>query len=261
MPHPEHEKNRQAWNEMVEVHWKHPDYYVKEFLEGRSSLKRIELEMLGDVHGKHLLHLMCQFGMDTLSWAREGAIVTGVDISDRSIHYAEVLRQKAGLQGDFVRSDVLDLIGVIDKKFDIVFQSHGTLCWLSDLRRWAEVIAHYLKPGGTYLVIDGHPISWLFLQPKVSYFATEPERSFETPDYCDRSYRVRSEQVEWQHKTSDIINALIGAGLVIERFEEYNFSYYPEEEGWVPVDDHYWRPPSGLTDYPLMMSIKATKPA
>ena len=121
MPNSDHEKNRTAWNEMVDVHWDHPDQKRKEFLSGRCSLKSIELDAVGDVNGKSLLHLMCQFGMDTLSWARRGAVVTGVDISDRSIERADELKKLAGLDATFVRSDVLDLIGVIDQQFDVVF--------------------------------------------------------------------------------------------------------------------------------------------
>jgi SAM-dependent methyltransferase len=171
MPHPDHEKNRVAWNDMVDLHVNHPEYRTKEVIDGGSSLKRLELEAFGDVKGKTLLHLMCQFGLDTLSWAHEGAVVTGVDISDKSIQRAEELKVKSGLKGDFFRCDVLDFIGVIEKKFDLVYQSYGTLPWLSDVFKWAEVVAHYLKPGGTFYIADGHPIKVLYYDPGMSYFA------------------------------------------------------------------------------------------
>jgi SAM-dependent methyltransferase len=259
MPHPDHEKNRIAWNEMVGVHYDHPDYRTKEFLAGESKLKSIELTALGDVRGKYLLHLMCQFGLDTLSWAREGAIVTGVDISDESIKRAEQLKREAKLEGTFVRSDVLDLIGVIDRKFDIVFQSHGTHCWIADIARWGKVVAHYLKPGGTFFLVDGHPARVLFYTPPISYFAAEPERTVGAPDYCDRDYKIKNELIEWQHPLSAILNALIDADLTIEHVGEYNKSYYPEEADWPRGADGYWTPPSGPTPYPLMFSVKATK--
>ena len=260
MPRPDHEKNRAAWNEMVERHLDHPDYRTREFLEGASTLRRIELEAIGEVRGKRLLHLMCQFGLDTLSWARRGAIVTGVDISDRSIALAEELKRRAGLDAEFVRCDVLDLIGVIDDRFDIVFQSYGTHTWLADLPAWANVVHHYLKPGGIFFMVDEHPVNVLFLHdPPIDYFTREPLRSVDAPDYCDTNYRVKSEQVEWQHPLSDILNALIGAGLTIERVEEYPFSYYRRKPDWYHDDDWYWYPPGGPARYPLMMSIKARR--
>jgi SAM-dependent methyltransferase len=259
MPHPDHEKNRVAWNEMVGIHYDHPDYRTREFLAGESKLMAIERAALGDVRGKHLLHLMCQFGLDTLSWAREGAIVTGVDISDESIKRADQLKKEARLDATFVRSDVLDLIGVIDRKFDIVFQSHGTHGWIADIGRWAKVVAHYLKPGGMFFIVDGHPARVLFYNPPLSYFSPEPERTVGAPDYCDRGYKIKNELVEWQHPLSEIVNALISARLTIERLDEYNKSYYAEEADWIRGADGYWTPPSGPTSYPLMFSLKAIK--
>ena len=259
MPHPDHEKNRAAWNEMAGIHYDHPDYRTKEFIAGASKLMKLEREALGDVRGKQLLHLMCQFGLDTLSWAREGAVVTGVDISDESIRRAEQLKREAKLEGTFIRSDILDLIGVIDRKFDFVFQSYGTYMWLSDLGRWGKVVGHYLKPGGVFFIADTHPARSMFYDPPISYFATAPDRATGVPDYCDREYRIKNELVEWQHPLSEIINALIDAGLTIEHLGEYNKMYYAEEADWVRGPDGYWTPPSGPTPYPLMFSLKARK--
>jgi SAM-dependent methyltransferase len=258
MRHPDHEKNRTAWNEMTDVHFKHPDYRVKEFLDGRSTLKTIELDELGDVNGKKLLHLMCQFGLDTLSWARRGAIVTGVDISDKSIERANKLKEKTGLPAKFVRSDVLDLVGKIDDKFDVVFQSYGIHCWISDINQWAQVIAHYLRPGGIFYIIDDHPIIHIYRVENGSYFDTSAERHSDAPDYYDRSYFIKNELVEWQHTLSSIINALIKAGLMIELVNEFDKSYYPVHEDWLEKDG-YWYPPGGPPPYPLMFSIRARK--
>jgi len=261
MPHEDHEKNRAVWNRMVDLHVDHLEYRTQDVIDGGSSLKRLELEALGDVRGKTLLHLMCQFGLDTLSWARQGAVVTGVDISDRSIEVAHDLTKKCGLHAEFIRSDVLDLIGKIDHKFDFVFQSYGTHGWISDIRRWAEVVAHYLKPGGTFFLIDGHPISAIFLFPDqpYDYFDQEPERTANPPDYCEKDAHVEGEAVEWQHPIAEIVNALIAAGLTIERLDEYNFGYWRFADGWYETEDHYWYPPGGPTRYPLMFAVKARK--
>jgi len=247
---------------MVDLHVNHPEYRTQEVIDGGSSLKRIELEALGDVRGKQLLHLMCQFGLDTLSWARQGAIVAGVDISDRSIQVANELKVQCGLEADFVRSDVLDLIGLLDRTFDIVFQSYGTHVWISDMFQWARVVSHYLKPGGVFFMIDGHPINPLFLfpSPKIDYFAREPERTTNPTDYCETETRIDGGHVEWQHPVSEIVNALISAGLTIEQLDEYNFGYYRFASDWHETDDHYWYPPGGPTKYPLMLAVKARRP-
>ena len=263
MSHPDHEKNRATWNRAVDLHVNHPEYRTQEVIDGGSSLKRIELEALGDVRGRSLLHLMCQFGLDTISWARHGAIVTGVDISDRSITVANEIKVRAGVDAKFIRADVLDLIGVIDRKFDIIFQSYGTHMWLSDLDRWAKVVAHYLKPGGVFFLVDGHPASDLFLfsDENPDYFAGEPYREVNPRDYCEKETRIEGEHVEWQHPVSEIVNVLIGAGLTIERLDEYNFGYYRFAPDWRELPDHYWLPPGGPTKFPLLLAVKARKPS
>jgi len=263
MPHPDHEKNRETWDRMVDLHINHPEYKTREVIEGGSSLKSIELEALGDVTGKSLLHLQCQFGLDTLSWARKGAIVTGVDISERSIEAAREINGRAGLQAEFVQSDVLDLIGKIDKKFDIVLQSYGTHMWLADMKKLGEVVAHYLKPGGTYLMVDEHPLGWLCLfadEEDFDYFATEPYRTVNPTDYCEMDTHIEGEHVEWLHNLSNLFNGLIDAGLAIERFEEYPFGYYRLTPEWYREEgSNYWLPPGGRTKYPLLMKIQARK--
>jgi SAM-dependent methyltransferase len=260
MPHPDHETNRQAWNKMVDLHVDHEEYRTREVIDGGSSLKRIELEALGDVRGKCLLHLMCQFGLDTLSWARLGARVTGIDISDTSITRANEIKIRAGLpEAEFYRCDVLDAIGLLDRKFDFVFQSYGTHIWISDIRKWAEVVAHYLKPGGVFFIVDEHPINPLFLCPPFDYFTVEAERTVNPTDYCRTDRRIDGTLIEWQHPLSEIINALIAAGLRIEEVKEYNHGYYRAFPDWYRDDDHYWYPPTGPSPFPLIMSIKARK--
>jgi ubiquinone/menaquinone biosynthesis C-methylase UbiE len=259
MSHADHEKNRIAWNEMVNLHIDHPEYKTKEVIEGGSSLKQLELKAMGDVRGKKLLHLMCQFGLDTLSWVREGAIVTGVDISDRSIEVADEIKAKAGLTADFVRSDILELPASLNGQFDIVYQSYGTHCWISDVEAWTRVVARVLKPGGMFFIVDEHPINVLFLlDPPINYFRSGPLRDPRPTDYCVKDHHIGSELVEWQHSLSSIINALIKAGMVIDEVGEYDYGYYRVEKDWYQ-DGEKWYPPGGPTNYPLMMSIKAHK--
>lgn len=127
-------------------------------------MHRLEVEQVGDVRGKRLLHLQCHFGIDTLSWARRGAQVTGVDFSGDAIAYAQRLSVETGLAGDFVCSNVYDLRSALDAPgaFDVVFTSYGVLNWLPDLRPWAELVAHYLKPGGFFYIVESHPTARMF---------------------------------------------------------------------------------------------------
>jgi len=127
--------NKAWWNKATAVHSNSKLYGVEEFKKGKSNLNTIELEELGDVKGKTLLHLQCHFGMGTISWAREGAVVTGVDLSDESIKLAKKLSDEVGVPADFICSDVYNLPEVLDKKFDIVFTSYGVLAWLPDIKK------------------------------------------------------------------------------------------------------------------------------
>ena len=258
MTHPDHEQNRRMWNEIVDIHWDHPDYKLNEFLNGWSSLKSIDHDFLPDVKNQALLHLMCQFGMDTLSWAREGAIVTGVDISDRSIELANKLKEIATIEATFIKSDILELTGKLNQQFDYVYQSRGTICWLADINGWAKVVAEHLKPGGTLLLIDSHPIELVFLEKDFSYFQKGALRYSDERDYCDRDYRIKDDCVEYQHTIADIMNALIAVGLQITSYHEYNKNFYGWEADWFEKDG-YWYPPSGPTPFPMMFSLTATK--
>ncbi len=260
MSNSDHEKNRAAWNQMVDLHINHPEYRTQEVIDGGNSLKRIELETLGDVTGKKLLHLMCQFGLDTISWARHGAIVTGVDISDRSIEVANEIKQRADVKARFIRSDIFALDDKLNEQFDIVFQSYGTHIWLADIKRWGQVVAKYLKPGGTFFIVDEHPANVMFMgDDSHSYFKKGPIVSVNPTDYCETETRIDGEHVEFQHTVSDILNALIEAGLRIAHVGEYDFGYYKVCEGWTERGDHYWDAPEGPTIYPVILSVKAVK--
>src|SRR5437588_12459313 len=151
--------NQQRWNEMVGFHEKSAFYDVTSFKAGRNTVAPLEREELGNVAGKSLLHLQCHFGMDTMSWARLGAKVTGVDYSERAIELAQSLAKELAIDAHFVRSNIYDLPNdtLIPDTFDVVYTALGVLGWLPDLEHWGKVIAHYLKPGGTFDILEGHP--------------------------------------------------------------------------------------------------------
>ncbi|UCB52608.1 MAG: class I SAM-dependent methyltransferase, partial [Candidatus Zixiibacteriota bacterium] len=143
-------QNLKHWNEVTPIHRKSEFYGVEGFKAGRCTLMPLEREELGDVSGKTLLHLQCHFGLDTLSWARLGARVTGVDFSEKAIDLAKSLSKELGIDADFVHSNIYHLPDVLKGEFDIAYTSHGVLCWLPDLAEWGRIIARFLKPGGTF---------------------------------------------------------------------------------------------------------------
>ena len=225
------EINRKLWNAKVDSHLKSDFYFVDEFLKGRTSLNAIELDLLGDIKGKNILHLQCHFGQDSISLSRIGAKVTGIDFSDKAIEAANDLAKKCGTDTQFVVSDVYDLPNVLDKKFDIVFTSYGTIGWLPDLQKWAEVIDHFLKPGGKLIFVEFHPFIWMydkdFTSVKYSYFNDEQIIETNEGTYADRSAALENTEVSWNHPLAEVLTSLLNEKLVLENIQEYNWSPYP----------------------------------
>src|SRR5450755_2465186 len=153
------ELNRARWDEATRFHMRGNVYGVEDFKAGQCRLHRVQVEELGDVRGKRLLHLQCHFGLDTLSWARRGAEVTGVDFSPEGIAAARALSDESGVPGTFVCSDLYSLPDVLStaNPFDVVFTSYGVLNWLPDLKIWGELIFRYLRPGGLFYIVEAHP--------------------------------------------------------------------------------------------------------
>ena len=222
--------NRALWDQKTEYHFTSDFYDVEGFVNGRSSLNDIELALLGDVSGKTVLHLQCHFGQDSLSLARLGAHVTGVDLSGAAIAKARELNDALGLNAQFVCCDLYELPDILDRQFDIVFTSYGTIGWLPDISRWAQVVAKYLKPGGRFVFVDFHPVVWMFSNDfshvQYSYFNGEPIVETLEGTYADRSAPIKATEVGWNHGLAEVMNALQGAGLTIRAFGEYDYSPY-----------------------------------
>ena len=265
------EANRRHWDEVVPIHVGSALYDVASFTAGESKLKPVELQELGQVRGKTLLHLQCHFGLDTLSWAREGAIVTGIDFSEPALEAARALAAETSIDARFILSDVYSLPDKLDEQFDIVFTSYGALCWLPDIGRWAQVAAHFVRPGGTFYVVEFHPIVGIFdddagvtdLQVRFPYFPTgEPLRWEGLGTYTDRTARLEHDVTyEWPHPTSEVLTALIDAGLRIEFLHEFPLTSYPQMPSLMePVDERQYRLKQHDGCVPLLYSIKATKP-
>ncbi|MEE9409992.1 MAG: methyltransferase domain-containing protein [Candidatus Heimdallarchaeota archaeon] len=260
--------NLKRWNETTQVHFKSKEYDLESFMKGRNSLYSLELEALGDVSGKSLLHLQCQFGMDTLSWARLGATVTGVDFSDVAINLASDINNELQLPARFLNSNIYDLPDILDEQFDIVFTSYGVLTWLPDLKKWGKIVSRYLKPGGIFFIAEFHPFSMVFdeehsseLVYKYPYFHSEVPMHFKSEyTYTDSEKTIENvDAYEWQHSFADIITALLDAGLTIIEVKEYpftNFGHFPFVK---KCKDRYWRVKNNRFEIPLMFSLKATK--
>jgi SAM-dependent methyltransferase len=258
------------WNRLAPLHAQSAFYDVASFKAGRSTLQRLEREELGDVAGRSMLHLQCHFGMDTLSWARLGARVTGVDYAESAIELARKLGCEAGLEAQFVCASIYDLPERLTGTFDIVFTSYGVLCWLPDLPAWGRVIAHFLKPGGIFYIADGHPFAGVFynepdaagLQVAYPYFHREEPEAYP----CDGSYatdpgvEVKHISYEWCHTLGDVVNALLDAGLRLQFLHEFPFGFYKAFPFMVRSEDGKWRLPEHQESLPLIFSLKATKP-
>jgi ubiquinone/menaquinone biosynthesis C-methylase UbiE len=260
---------RKMWDENTKINYESDMYQTDEFLKGKTNLNSIELDELGQyVKGKSLLHLQCHFGLDTLSWAREGAKVTGVDISGESIRLARKLAEETNIDATFIQSNIYDLPEVHDEKFDIVFTSYGVLCWLNDIKRWAEVIAHFLKPGGIFYIAEFHRFIWVFdwdakddFVLKNNYFH-DPKPISYTVDgsYADdKKLFEKQKGHEWAHSLSDVINSLINAGLEIQFLNEFPMAPFPRFPFLKKSDDGYWRYDHPEIQLPLVFSLMAIK--
>lgn len=259
--------NKELWNAWTRVHVKSKFYDVDGFKAGRSSLDKIELE-LGEVRGKSLLHLQCHFGLTTLSWARLGARVTGADFSDEAIREARALAQSVGLAANFICSNIYDLPNALSERFDFIFTSHGVLSWLPDLTAWGRVIAHLMKSGGTFYIVEAHPTAYIFdeenpedLRVRYPYFHTvAPGFAKVEGSYADRAADVHGVEYFWCFGMGDVINALLGAGLQIIELHEYDFNSWQMYPFMIQDAEGWWRLPDKFPKLPLMFSLKARTP-
>jgi SAM-dependent methyltransferase len=261
------ETNLKRWNELVKINVKSKSYDLEGFLTGKSSLFPIEVEEVGEVKGKTLLHLQCHFGMDTLSWARLGAKVTGVDFSDKAIELAKDLSNKLDIPAKFIFSNVYDIPQVLNEKFDIVFTSYGTICWLPNLVQWAQIISNCLNPGGIFYIIDGHPFGFIIDEKKepfnigFNYFSDGKPIFFEEgAAYADPLADLKNQATyEWDHPMSEIINSLIKANLEIEFLHEFPFTFFSIHPDMKKREDGYWEFKNYEFTVPMMFSIRTHK--
>ncbi|WP_299452628.1 bifunctional 2-polyprenyl-6-hydroxyphenol methylase/3-demethylubiquinol 3-O-methyltransferase UbiG [uncultured Microscilla sp.] len=260
------EANRQIWDDKTPFHVKSNFYDVDTFKQTKNSLNAIELVEVGNVQGKSLLHLQCHFGLDTLSWAHLGATVTGVDFAPEAIRTAQQLSEELELPAQFVCSNVLELEGKIDQKFDIVYTSYGVICWLPDLQLWARTIAERLKPGGFFYIAETHPLLMTLdpetTQVQYSYFNTQqPDHETITGTYADETAPLKHTEYTWGHSIGEVVNALIDNGLKIDFLNErayYPYNCFANMQETTPGSG-WWQVKGWGDKVPHLFSIKATR--
>jgi ubiquinone/menaquinone biosynthesis C-methylase UbiE len=255
--------NKATWNNKVDVHVDSDFYDMDGFLNGKSTLNEIELELLGDVKGKKILHLQCHFGQDTMTFSRMGAKATGVDLSDKAVEKAREINEKLNLDTTFVCCDIYDLPDHLDEKFDIVFTSYGTIGWFPNLDKWAKVVSHFLQPNGKFVMADFHPVVWMFdndfKEIFYNYFNVAPIIEDESGTYADRSAEISAQTVTWNHPTSEILNALITNGLELNCYNEFDYSPYNCFNQAEEFEPNKFRIKHLENKIPMVYSIAATK--
>ena len=244
--------NRANWDERVPIHVAGSFYDVPGFLAGADTLRDFETAEVGSVQDKTLLHLQCHIGLDTLSWARRGATVTGLDFSAPALDVAGDLAARVGATtARFVTADVYDAVDALGAQtFDIVYTGYGALCWLPDLSRWARTAAALVAPGGFLYLAEYHPFADVLAEDgrtvEQDYFQREPVGVDAPGTYADPgALTTATLTVEWQHGIGDVVSALAAAGLRLDFLHEH--------------DHGHFRLPAGL-GVPLVYSLRAAKP-
>ncbi len=261
--------NQTVWDQWTGEHEKSPFYDVAGFRAGKDRLRSIELSELGTVSGQSLLHLQCHFGLDTLAWARRGALVTGVDFSEKSMGLARALSQELTIPAKFVCADIYQLPERLSGEFDIVFTSYGVLHWLRDLQPWGKIIAHFLKPNGIFYMVEDHPTFRMFTtedHTKIAlanpYFFSElPERVEATGSYATENKGEAASFYIWNHGLGEVITALLEAGLTLEFLHEFPYAARAKFPFMEQGEDGWWRLPAHYPQIPFLFSLQARKSA
>ncbi|MFC4263194.1 class I SAM-dependent methyltransferase [Ferruginibacter yonginensis] len=256
--------NKMAWNYKVASHVGSAFYDMPGFLNNPQSLNDIELSILGSVEKLNILHLQCHFGQDSISLSKLGANVTGVDFSEKAIEQAQLLTQQLQTNTQFICSDIYNLPQYLKQQFDIVFTSYGTIGWLPDLDRWANIIQFYLKPGGRFVMADFHPVIWMyddhFKEVTYNYFKDAPIEEVINGTYADRNAAISTRTISWNHSISEILNSLLQQGLQLKQFNEYDYSPYNCFNETITIAPKKYQIKHFNNKIPMVYAIEAVKP-
>lgn len=259
------DSNRGLWDEWAAIHAEGDWYKLDAVRAGADKLRPYEVDEIGDVTGRTLLHLQCQIGTDSIAWARRGASVTGVDFSPVAVQIASELAAEVGVDAQFVVADVMKLTDHLKGSWDIVYASRGILGWLPDLSAWAKEIAQVLKPGGFFYLTDIHPIAKAVDDSSTEFRVGRPYWSRPDPirydvqgTYADPNAKVETtDKYLWTHSTGDLLTSIAAAGLCLEFWHEFPWSDRP----WPSLSkqgEREFLPPNGI-ELPLSFSLRARK--
>ncbi|RMI36275.1 class I SAM-dependent methyltransferase [Streptomyces triticirhizae] len=258
--------NRANWDDRVRVHVGSEFYDVAGFRAGADPLRPDEVADVGDVTGLRLLHLQCHMGQDTLAWARRGAVVTGVDLSEAAVGVARELAEELGLaeRARFVASDVYEARAALGgERFDVVYTGGGSLVWLPDLSRWAEVVADSLRPGGFLYLAEFHPVTDMLDEAGErvvsDYFDIGPERVDYPFTYTDGPELRHTESVQWRHPLGEVVSAVAAAGLRIEFLRERPRTVFGRFSSLERDASGLYGFPEGRPGVPLMYALRAVR--
>lgn len=255
--------NLEAWNKRTEVHIGSDFYDTPAFIAGKNSLPETDRRLLGDIKGLHVLHLQCHFGQDSISMSRLGAHVCGVDLSDKAIEEANKLSVLCQTDAQFICSDLYSLPDKHQAVYDIVYTSYGTIGWLPDIKRWAAVVSHFLKPGGKLVFVEFHPVLWMydndFNYVQYSYFNSAPIIETEAGSYADVNADINAEMITWNHSISEVLTALLENGISIEAMEEQNYSPYNCFNAMTEISEQHFILSKFGDKIPMVYALKGIK--
>ncbi|CAM5775717.1 hypothetical protein LMIY3S_05165 [Labrys miyagiensis] len=265
-----HEINRESWDEWAAIHLRDATgfYNIAGFKAGDDTLLPIEAAEIGDVAGLRTAHLQCHFGLDSMSLARRGAEVTGLDFSPVAIEGARRLAAETGSATTFVQANVYDARRELQGEFDLVYVTWGAINWLPDIARWGRVVGSLLRPGGRLYLAETHPHAFNLSEEQGAYRVAFDWRN--APDaptvyqsqgsYTgDETPLVHGRFHEWAHPLSAIFAALISGGLQLDRFNEHETLPYRLFPSLVEEERQSFRLPDGVPRFPLSFSLWASK--
>ena len=273
--HPDHDDalaaNRAWWDATVPVHVASEFYDVEGWLAEERGPRAREAAVIGDVTGLDLVHLQCHFGKDTLSWARAGARVTGLDFSEPAIEAARALAERAGLadRSECVCADVHRAAEALGgRTFDLVYVSLGALCWLPSVDAWADQVAALLRPGGRLYVHETHPLNQALADDDLTvvhpYFEQhEPYEDTEAGTYADPTATEAlpgDPTYGWSHGLGEIVTALLARGLRLDLLEEHDWTSFARFPWLVQTDEETFVTPGGRVRVPLSFTLVASRP-
>jgi SAM-dependent methyltransferase len=256
------EANKHSWATIAKEHY---DIFKTILSANESTLCQTQIQELGDIKGKTLIHLQCNTGADSISLARMGAKVTGVDLVSENIHYARKLAVDLGINNArFIESNALEIMEKHNERYDIVYTTEGVLCWLPDLYLWARNVRHLLSDKGFLYVLDGHPFFKVWdesklpeLVVKYPYFRKTADKDEWIGGYACEPRKAAN--YSWMYTIGELVNALSQAGMHIEWFHEFDWLYYRESaEKQVKDENENWIFPEHKDRLPFTFSLKAT---